>query len=250
MRPLFLCAFIGVAVMPSSALAQWPPERLKNLKVLSQDISVRSLVDTMAGFTRALGVRCAYCHVGGETTPLEKIDFASDSMPAKVKAREMLRMVLAINRDHLTKLVDRRDPPIVVTCATCHRGVAQPRPLQQILLTAYDAGGADSTEAAYRALRQRYYGSAAYDFGEVPLADVASVVRARGKLADAIRLHTLNIEFSPRSGFALRQAAGAELAAGDTAAATAALERALGLNANDSQAKDALDRLRRKPKQS
>jgi tetratricopeptide (TPR) repeat protein len=234
-------------VATSSALAQWPPERLKNIKVLPPDIPVRALLDTMGGFTRALGVRCAYCHVGGETTPFEKRDFSSDSMPTKAKAREMLRMVLAINNDHLSKLVDRRTPAIVVTCATCHRGVAQPRPLQQVLLMAYDAGGVDSTEAAYRALRQRYYGSAAYDFGEVPLADVASAVRARGKLPDALRLHALNVEFSPRSSFALRQAANAQLAAGDTASAVASLERALGINPNDGQARSVLDALKRKP---
>lgn len=240
-------AIVMGVLLSSSALAQWPPEHLKNVKVLPSDISVRALLDTMSGFTRALGVRCAYCHVGGETTPFEKRDYSSDSMPTKAKAREMLRMVLAINGDHLTKLVDRRTPAIVVTCATCHRGIAQPRPLQQVLLMAYDAGGVDSTEATYRALRQRYYGSAAYDFGEVPLADVASALRARGKLPDALRLHTLNVEFSPRSGFALRQAANAQLAAGDTASAVASLEKALTLNANDGQAKSVLDSLRRKP---
>ena len=236
-----------VAAAPAVAAAQWPPERLKNVKVLSADISIRSLVDTMAGFTRALGVRCTYCHVGSESVPLDAYDFVSDSLPAKVKAREMLRMVLAINGQHLSQLSDRRDPAIIVTCATCHRGVTQPRPLQQVLLTAYDAAGLDSAESAYRALRQQYYGRAAYDFGEVPLADVASVARARGKLADALRLNKLNVEFSPRSGFALRQTAGVELAMGDTAAAIAALERALGLNPNDSQAKGTLDAVRRKP---
>src|SRR5450432_3643321 len=93
---------IVVASVPAYAGAQWPPDRLTNVKVLPADMPIRALVDTMAGFTRALGVRCAYCHVGGETTPFEKIDFSSDSLPAKVKAREMLRMVVANNRDHLT----------------------------------------------------------------------------------------------------------------------------------------------------
>ena len=117
-----------------------------------------------------------------------------------------------------------------------------------MLLIAYDAAGVDSVEAAYRALRARYYGSAAYDFGEVPLADVAAAVRARDKLTDALRLYKLNIEVTPKSGFALRQAAGAELAAGDTAAATAHFEKALELNANDVQSLRALESLRkRKP---
>jgi hypothetical protein len=240
-------AIVALGLATTTAAAQWPPQRLQNVKVLPQDISIRSLVDTMAGFTRALGVRCTYCHVGSESLPLDTYDFVSDSLPTKVKAREMLRMVTAINGEHLAKLSDRRTPAIVVTCATCHHGLTQPRPLQQVLLTAYDAGGADSVETAYRALRQRYYGAAAYDFGEVPLADVAAAVRARNKLADAIRLYKLNIEVSPRSGFALRQAATAELAAGDTASAIAALQHALELNANDTQAKGALDALKRKP---
>jgi Flp pilus assembly protein TadD len=141
----------------------------------------------------------------------------------------------------------RRTPPITVTCATCHHGIAQPRPLQQVLLGAYDAGGTDSLVSAYRALRTRYYGAAAYDFGEVPLADVASTIGARGKPADAVRIHVLNTEVSPTSGFALRQTSAAQLALGDTAAAVASLERALTLNPNDTQSRRSLDSLRKKP---
>ena len=241
-------AFLAVclAVGPTVTHAQWPPAKLENVKALPANISVRALVDTMAGFTRALGVRCTFCHVGSENIPIDQYNFVSDSLPAKNKAREMIRMVGAINGDHLTKLSGRREPAIVVTCATCHRGITQPRPLQQVLLIAYDGGGVDSAEATYRSLRERYYGRAAYDFGEVPLADVAAAVRSRS-LPDAIRLHKLNVEFSPRSGFALRQTAGAELASGDTASAIAALERALVLNPNDSQAKDVLTAVRRTP---
>jgi hypothetical protein len=239
-------ALLLLAGRPAGA-QQWPPERLKNLKVLPEDIPVRALVDTMAGFTRALGVRCTYCHVGQEGDPLEKYDFAADDKAAKGKAREMMRMVAAINGEHLGRLTARREPRVVVGCATCHRGVTEPRPLQQLLLTAYEAAGADSAEAAYRALRQRYYGRAAYDFGEVPLADVGTALRRRGKLADALRLYLLNVQFSPTSGFAHRQAADAQLAAGDTAAAVASLQCALGINANDAQARQALDALGRKP---
>ena len=241
MRSRFVVWFV---LGHSAAAAQWPPERLTNLKVLPADIPVRALVDTMAAFTRALGVRCTYCHVGNESDPLEKYNFPADDKPAKVKARAMLRMVMAINNEHLGALSERREPEVAVICATCHRGVTEPRPLQQILLNAYDAVGADSAESAYRRLRQRYYGSAAYDFGEVPLADVATALRRRGKLADAVRFYLLNTEFSPNSGFAHRQAAEGYLAAGDTAAAIASLQRALGINANDPQAKQRLEGLR------
>src|SRR5439155_23935032 len=138
----------------------------------------------------------------------------------------MLRMVGAINREYLTKLAARRTPRINVACATCHRGVTEPRPLQQVVLNAYDAAGADSPEALHRALRTRYYGRAAYDFGDVPLADVGAALRARGKMADALRFYVLNTELAPTSPFAFRQAAEAQLAAGDTAAAIRSFQQA------------------------
>jgi tetratricopeptide (TPR) repeat protein len=115
------------------------------------------------------------------------------------------------------------------------------------VLTAYDSAGADSAVSVYRALRERYYGRAAYDFGEVPLADVGAALRARGKTADALRFYLLNTEMSPNSAFAFSQAAQAQLAAGDTAAAIRNFQHALTINPNDRQAKGILDRLGAKP---
>jgi len=250
MRRTIVVVAILTAVASQSANAQqrqFPPTKLENLKVFPKEIAVRALIDTMQSFTRALGVRCTYCHVGEEGQPLSSFDFPSDKKPEKTKAREMLRMVGAINGEYLTKLVDRRTPQINVACATCHRGVAQPRPLQQVVLNAYDSTGADSAVALYRALRTRYYGRAAYDFGEVPLADVGAALRARGKMADALRFYILNTEMSPTSAFAFRQAADAQLAAGDTAAAVRNLQQALTINPNDRQAKGILERLGSKP---
>jgi tetratricopeptide (TPR) repeat protein len=231
----------------STASAQFPPQKLENLKVFPKDIPVRALLDTMGSFTRALGVRCNYCHVGEEGQPLSTYDFPSDKKPEKGKAREMLRMVGAINGEYLAKLATRRTPQVNVACATCHRGVAVPRPLQQVVLSAYDSAGADSAIAVYRALRERYYGRAAYDFGEVPLADVGAALRARGKTADALRFYVLNTEMLPTSGFAFRQTAEAQLASGDTAAAIKSLQRAVAINANDRQAQGLLQRLGAKP---
>jgi tetratricopeptide (TPR) repeat protein len=231
-------------LVANTALAQYPPKATKNLKVLPTDISIDSLLDTMAGFTRALGVRCTYCHEGRDGLPLDSINFASDVRPAKEKARVMLRMVAAINTEHLAHLTTRRSPATSVACFTCHHGVAVPRPLQQVLLGAYSSGGVDSLKATYNALRARYYGRAAYDFGEVALVDVANGVRASGALADALRLYQFNVEMVPTSTFALRSLAEASLAAGDTAAAIASYERALTINANDSQSSAALARLR------
>jgi photosynthetic reaction center cytochrome c subunit len=242
-----LLPLLVIATATRTATAQFPPTKLENLKVFPRDIPVRALIDTMASFTRALGVRCTYCHVGEEGQPLSSFDFKSDQKPEKTKAREMLRMVGAINGEYLTKLVDRRSPRINVACMTCHRGVALPRPIQQIVLTTYDSAGADSAVAVYNALRARYYGRASYDFGEVPLADVGAALRARGKTADALRFYVLNTELSPNSAFAFRQAAEAQLASGDTAAAIHNYQKALTINPNDRQTKGVLERLGTKP---
>jgi hypothetical protein len=238
--------FLVLLLLPLPAMAQWPPTSTRNLKVLPPDMPIAALVDTMASFTRALGVRCTYCHVGREGDPLDQYDFASDARQAKQTAREMLRMVAAINGRHLDSLTARRQPRIAVSCATCHRGVREPRPIQQVLLTAFDSTGVDSTIALFRRLRTQYYGRAAYDFGDVPLADVAGALARRGWPQDAVRLHVLNVEFSPNSGFAHRQAAAGHLAVNDTASAIASLERALVINPGDQQATAGLARLRRR----
>ena len=120
---------------PATAAAQWPPQKLENIKVLPPDIALRPLVDTMAGFTRALGVRCTFCHVGTEGADLGTYNFISDSLSTKRTAREMMRMVLAINQEFVSKIPDRSTPPVVVTCASCHRGITQPRPLVASLMT-------------------------------------------------------------------------------------------------------------------
>src|SRR5437773_2957171 len=98
MRRLITAVLVALAgsVAARTAGAQFPPQKLQNLKVFPKDIPVRTLIDTMASFTRALGVRCTYCHVGEDSQPLSSYDFPSDQKPEKEKAREMLRMVGAI----------------------------------------------------------------------------------------------------------------------------------------------------------
>lgn len=240
---------LALALLAGNAVtiaAQQNDRRPTNLKFFPQNISMQALRDTMGQFTRALGVRCNHCHLQRPGEGFDQINYALDDKPEKQKAREMLRMVAAINNDHLSKLTDRKQPAVGVSCMTCHRGVVEPRPLQQLVLTAYDAAGADSAEKVYRNLRQRYYGRAAYDFGEVGLADVGAVLRERGQLKDAVRFHSLNTEFLPNSAFAHRAKAEAQLAAADTTGAIASLERVLAINANDGQARRALEALRRR----
>lgn len=185
--------------------AQFPPDSFVNLQVLPSDLDWNGLIPIMAGFTRALGVRCTFCHVGEEGQPLSTYDFPSDEKITKRKARVMLRMVQAINDGLLPALEERKAPPIVVECATCHRGTNEPRMLQDVLRQAHAAGGIDSAVAAYRALKERYYGRFTYDFSEVPLADVAGDLSGRGAYAEAEVLFALNVEEHPTSAFAKRQ---------------------------------------------
>jgi tetratricopeptide (TPR) repeat protein len=124
--------------------------------------------------------------------------------------------------------------------------VSEPRPLQQVLMIAYDSGGAEAAERRYRELRERYYGRASYDFGEVPLADLANAVR-QTSMTDALRFHLLNTEFAPNSAFAHRQAGQAFLAAGDTTKAIASFERAIAIQPNDQQTARTLDSLKKRP---
>jgi len=207
-----LAALLLVAVAVSAAAQGEPPHKFKNLKVLPTDVPPAVLRATMGGFTRALGVRCDYCHALPQGQEPGPEDFAKDDKPTKIKAREMMKMVDAINADYLSKLDKRADPPLKVECFTCHHGVAQPRTLQDVLNIAYDQGGMDSTLARYHALHDRYYGRAAYDFSEVPLTLVAAHAESTGHAGDASQLLALNVDMNPSSDFAKRQQVASTLA--------------------------------------
>jgi len=205
MRNLSLALFALLLAFAAPGGAQQLPARFENLKVLPDSIPRQELFALMGSFTRALGVRCSHCHVGEEGRPLSTYDFPADDKLTKRKARAMLKMVMAINGDHLSSLEERADPPVRVQCVTCHGGRTTPRPLEDVLVLAYDDGGLDSALATYRSLREQYYGRAAYDFGSVPLTVVADTVQNRGSLDDAVAMLALNVEMNPTSVFAKRQ---------------------------------------------
>jgi len=199
-------AFLLVAITVAGSLgATWPPEKFNNLKVLPADIPQQELIRTMGNFTRALGVRCTYCHVGEEGRPLSTYDFESDEKATKRKAREMIRMVNDLNGKYLAGLEHRVDPPLQVECVTCHRGATEPRMIEDVLLHAHEAAGADSALAAYRRLRDESFGRFTYDFGPVPLTVVAAKLQAEGREEEALRFMALNVEMNPKSVFAMRQ---------------------------------------------
>ncbi len=222
-------AMLLIAAASAEAQGKFPPESLTNVQALPEATTVKQLVETMRGFTRALGVRCTHCHVGIEGQPLETMDFAADTKSTKKTARQMIRMVQAINGEHLARLAERADPNVTVACATCHRGITRPRSLIDELLLSYRKGGATATAARFRELRERYYGDDAYDFGDVALTEVANTAQEGGDMPGALMLLELNVEVLPSSWFGLWMLAEARAEAGQTEAAIAALERAVAL---------------------
>src|SRR5579864_4848843 len=84
-------------------------EAFKNIQVL-KDIPASELIPSMRYVSASLGVGCDYCH--------EADHFDNDDKPTKQRARNMMKMMFAINQDNFN---GKRE----VTCYTCHRGVAK-----------------------------------------------------------------------------------------------------------------------------
>jgi tetratricopeptide (TPR) repeat protein len=230
-------------VAPSLAAQNGPPDSLVNTKFYPRDTPVQTVIDQMRAITRALGVRCTYCHVGDEGINIWEYDFVSDEKHTKQKARVMLEMVQAINAEYLPKLADLDAQGLEVTCNTCHRGVALPIPLEDLLVRTWVDSGYAAMEARYEHLRERYHGSDAYDFGEGTLAAVGGFLLARGAHADALLIDLKNLALFPTSGRAHFLTGEAQIAVGDTAAAIGSWRRAVELDPRNRVARQRLQAL-------
>jgi hypothetical protein len=234
--------------LPAQAPGHWPPDSLINTKVIPHNTPVMQVVGTMRNITSALGVRCQFCHVGEEGMPLERFDFAKDEKPTKLVARQMMSMVEEINR-RLDTIPDHghHGPRLQVTCLTCHRGINRPEPLESVIQDAALAGGADSATRVYRALRERYYGRAAYDFGEPSLSIAAFRLGRAGKFDEAFALLRLNEELFPGSSGMYVFRGNINLMRGDTTAAADAFREAVRRDSTNEEAKGRLRAIGRNP---
>src|SRR5213596_1590175 len=252
MNPPPVAFFIAALAAPAALLCQapghFPPASLINVKVIPKTTPVMQVVGMMRNFAGALGVRCQFCHVGQEGQPLAQFDFAKDEKRTKLTARQMMRMVEEINRrvDTLPEHAQMTSH-VEVTCNTCHRGVSRPMSLEQLIQETAQTAGVDSATRAYRALRDRYYGRAAYDFGE-PTLDIAAFRLARGgKFAEAFAILRLNEEQFPTSSNLATFRANINLMKGDTAAAIAAFREAVRRDSTYGEAQGRLRQLTRQP---
>ena len=87
----------------------------KNLKVIKDtDMTTEEMKEYMRNFTLSLGVECEYCH--------NTDDYASDEKKEKDIARDMIKMMYALNDSYFKNAKEE------VNCYTCHRGQAQTKP--------------------------------------------------------------------------------------------------------------------------
>jgi hypothetical protein len=247
-RPLVLAA--AALLLPLAAGAQaagkFPPDSLINTKVIPHRTPVTEVVGMMRNFAGDLGVRCLYCHVGKEGEPLAQVDFASDEKRTKLVARQMMLMLAEVNR-RLDTLPERPTPELRATCGTCHRGLSRPMPLSTHLADVATAAGADSAIRAYRALRQRYHGRDAYDFGEPSLNTAAFRLARAGKFDEALALLKLNEEYFPRSSGLSVSRGNVLLMRADTNAAADAFREAIRRDTTNMEARGRLRAIGRQP---
>jgi len=236
----------GFLLLCSLRVSAQIPEKFTNLKVLPKDISRQELQSTMRGFAFALSVRCEHCHVEKAGGKKFEMDFAADDKEAKKTARVMLEMVAAINRDYISKVT--KTPPIQVQCVTCHHGLTQPRTLNSVLAETIDQKGIDSAVAQYHELRQKYFGSGQYDFGETSLNQLTESLLAQKKNKEALTIMEMSFDSNhPDSVWSYHMLAMTHEVNGQTEKAIADYRKVLELHQDDDWAKQQIASLS-KPK--
>jgi hypothetical protein len=101
---------------PPSSSPQMAENVFKNIQVL-KGVPADQLIPAMRFMTASLGVECGYCHVPDH--------FEQDDKKPKQLAREMMRMMFAIDKNSFG---GHRE----VTCYSCHRGSPKPEAIPVI----------------------------------------------------------------------------------------------------------------------
>jgi tetratricopeptide (TPR) repeat protein len=186
---------------------------------------------TMQTIAAALGVSCGYCHTAerGSGQPEPKKDIA--------------RAMMAMTRDINSKIQAVSPSAATVECVTCHRGVAVPRQLSDVVSQTMKEKGVAAAMTEYRDLRKQYYGRQAYDFGDGVLVSIAQRI-SNSKPDDAIALLNLNLEFNPRSAATYAAIAFAYTRKLDDDSAIQNLEKALEIEPENGIVRGQLEQLK------
>jgi len=205
-------------------------------------VALHAQVANMQEIAQGLGVKCEYCHAGMGRGA------GQSATPAATPSRiEIGRGMIAMTRDINEKIAAATGKPANevtrVTCITCHRGVAIPGQLSDIIARTALEKGPDDAVAQYRDLRAQYYGRQSYDFGEESLLTAAQQV-VRVKPASSIPLLRTNLEFYPKSVRSYAQIAFAYTRSLDDEAAITTLEKALEIEPDNGTLRGQLEQLK------
>ena len=116
-------ALATVALIPAVS-AQQPVATVVDsptVKVLT-GLLAPDFQEEMNHMVQALGASCNTCHA-------PRGNFASDEKPLKLKARQMLEMTKAINKQFFPDHKPKPGESVLgrVTCYTCHQGESTPK---------------------------------------------------------------------------------------------------------------------------
>src|SRR5262245_6201882 len=112
---IWLLGSVRTTLQAQAPAAQKTSDKIfKNIRVM-KGVAVDDFMGSMGIMCAALGFDCSDCHTGAGT---EKVDWAADT-PKKARARQMVQMMTAINRDNFG---GRQ----MVTCWSCHHGRDHP----------------------------------------------------------------------------------------------------------------------------
>jgi tetratricopeptide (TPR) repeat protein len=226
---------VGCVLLVVAAWSCGAPAAAAQQPAAGRNPATRNLLADMQTYTQALGVSCEYCHVAPANSGLPQ--------PKKDIARTMIAMTRDVNIQVQLATGKAAVEATRVECATCHRGVAIPKPLGQIVAQTVQYSGAAAAVVQYRELRTRYYGRGTYDFGEDELVNVARAIAA-AKPDDAITLLELNIEFNPRSAKSYALMGFAYTRKFDDASAMAQVQKAVDLEPENGEFQGQLTQLK------
>ena len=130
-RILVFSGLIGFILMGAATAGsdpgQDPKPPWKNVKVLSKNLDEDDMERVMHGFNAQLGVTCIYCHTPDTVNGRKMANFHSDNVPAKIRAREMMKMTFRLNKKYFsTSLNSLMTVKPAIWCGTCHAGLTVP----------------------------------------------------------------------------------------------------------------------------